>query len=298
MKLVAAKDQPPYLPVIVERNADWPTVARVEARLYELPGVVVEVAPSREYPHGKVAPHLLGYLGEVSLEQLRSGNFPHAVPGDLVGKYGIEVLDGRGGVNPSLFHPAADRKAAGGGPMRILYYGRLSRPRKGTRFVLKAAEAMYRDGMDVELVLFDASTPGSGDPRVGFDPGMPFRFYIDLPQERMASMYASADVFASAEHRAGWSNTCAEAAACGLPLVCTGSGTTDFALDGRTALVVRRNSLSIGRALRKLYRDREAAMEMGREGAHVMLDFTWDRVCDTMRRQFVNLLEETGGREE
>ncbi|RUM92575.1 MAG: penicillin-binding protein 2 [Thermodesulfatator sp.] len=91
MKLVAAKGQPAYLPVIIKRNADWKTVARIEARLYELPGVVVEVAPSRLYPYGKIAPHLLGYLAEVSLEQLKSERYSHAVPGDLVGKYGIEA---------------------------------------------------------------------------------------------------------------------------------------------------------------------------------------------------------------
>jgi len=91
MKLVAAKGQPAYLPVIVKRNADWQTVAKIEARLYELPGVVVEVAPSRQYPYGNIAPHLLGYLAEVSLDQLKSGKFPHAVPGDLVGKYGVEA---------------------------------------------------------------------------------------------------------------------------------------------------------------------------------------------------------------
>ncbi len=102
MKLVAAKEQPSYLPVIIKRDASWQEVAQVESRLYRLPGVVVEVAPARQYPYGTVAPHLLGYLGEVSLEQLKSGNFPHAVPGDLVGKSGIELkyekkLAGRSG---------------------------------------------------------------------------------------------------------------------------------------------------------------------------------------------------------
>ena len=102
MRLVSSKDQPSYLPVIVKRNASWEEVARVESRLYRLPGVVVEVAPARQYPYGTIAPHLLGYLGEVSLEQLKSGNFPHAVPGDLVGKSGIELkferkLAGRSG---------------------------------------------------------------------------------------------------------------------------------------------------------------------------------------------------------
>ena len=145
------------------------------------------------------------------------------------------------------------------------------------------------------MILFDSMTPGSTDPRTGFDPGLPFRFYIDLPQERIAAMYASADVFASAEHRAGWSNTCAEAAACGLPLVCTSSGTTDFAVNGRTSLVVTaRNQASIGRALRRLYHDREAGRRMGLEGARGILDFTWDKVCDRMSEQFAALLDGRG----
>ncbi len=102
MRLVSSKGQPSYLPVIVKRNASWDEVARIESRLYRLPGVVVEVAPARQYPYGTVAPHLLGYLGEISLEQVKSGNFPHAVPGDLVGKSGIELkfereLAGRSG---------------------------------------------------------------------------------------------------------------------------------------------------------------------------------------------------------
>ena len=210
-------------------------------------------------------------------------------------KYGVKALDGRGGINPELFYPSSEKKAAPGAPFRVMCYGRLSRPRKGTRFVLKAVESMYRNGYDIELLLFDSMTPGTEDPRMGFDPGLPFRFYIDLPQESMAAMYASADVFVSAEHRAGWSNTCAEASACGLPLVCTGSGTKDFAANGRTALVLRsRNSAAITRALKRLYDDREAAVAMGREGAAGILEFTWENVCDTMSKQFAALLDGGG----
>jgi glycosyltransferase involved in cell wall biosynthesis len=206
-------------------------------------------------------------------------------------KYGVRALDGRGGINPELFHPVSRDTERGGGPMRILCYGRLSRPRKGTRFVVDAARAMYSDGRDVELILFDSMTPGAEDPRIGFDPGLPFRFHIDLPQERMARMYASADVFVSAEHRAGWSNTCAEAAACGMPLVCTSSGTSDFAVHGRTAIVAGRSSRSVRAGLERLYDDREGRVRMGREGADKILEFTWEKVCATMAKQFSGLLE-------
>lgn len=204
-------------------------------------------------------------------------------------RYGVEPLDGRGGINPALFHPTVECPA--GGPFKVLCYGRTSRPRKGTRFVVEAARMLRRAGFDVELHLFDAAGPGAPDPRVGFDPGLPYRFYLDLPQERMAAMYGAADVFVSAEHRAGWSNTAAEAAACGLPIVCTKSGTEDFAVDGESAVVVPiRTSFCVARGLRRLARDRDLRERLGREASRRVLEFTWDALCVRMERTFNELL--------
>lgn len=204
-------------------------------------------------------------------------------------RYGIEPIDGIGGVNPELFHPVERERGA---PFRVLSYGRLSKPRKGTRFVVRAVRALRRRGYDIELDLFDTLNPGSSDPRVGFDPGVPYRFYLNLPQERMAAMYGTADAFVSAERRAGWSNTSAEAAACGIPLVCTRSGTEDFATEGETALVLRaRMPFCIERALRRLYRDRELGERLATAARRRILDFTWDGLCARMERAFRDLLE-------
>ena len=204
-------------------------------------------------------------------------------------RYRVEPLAGIGGVNPELFHPMGNRPT--GAPLRILCYGRLSKPRKGTRFVVEAARMLRRSGVRIELHLFDTLTPGSPDPRIGFDPGLPYRFYLDLPQERMAAMYGAADVFVSAERRAGWSNTAAEAAACGLPIVCTGSGTEDFAVNGQSALVVPlRSPLLIARALGKLGRDRRLALRLGEAARIRVLEFTWEAVCGRMERTFMELL--------
>jgi glycosyltransferase involved in cell wall biosynthesis len=150
---------------------------------------------------------------------------------------------------------------------------------------------MYRNGYDVELHLFDTMTPGSPDPRIGFDPGLPFRYYMNLGQEHMAGMYGAADVFVSAEHRAGWNNTAAEAAACGLPLVCTSSGTEDFAEHGRSALVVPlRSAYFFRKALVKLYHNRTIAPRLGAEAQRRILAFTWSEVCERMERRFQELL--------
>jgi glycosyltransferase involved in cell wall biosynthesis len=225
---------------------------------------------------------------------VRSGRYRIMVNSSGLGRrvrrrYRLEPLDGIGGVNPELFHPV---ERSGEGPLRVLCYGRLSKPRKGTRFVIQAIRSLRRRGYEIELALFDTLIPGASDPRIGFDPGFPYTYYCNLPQERMAAMYGAADVFVSAERRAGWSNTAAEACACGLPLVCTRSGTEDFAEDGVTALVLRsRLPFFIERALVRLYRDRGLGKELGAAARERVLDFTWDRVCDRMERTFVALVE-------
>ncbi|MDD4856661.1 MAG: glycosyltransferase family 4 protein [Candidatus Krumholzibacteria bacterium] len=207
-------------------------------------------------------------------------------------RYGVEPIDGIGGVNPELFHPVPHESS---GPFRVLCYGRLSKPRKGARFVVEAVRSLRRKGFNVELDLFDTLNPGSVDPRVGFDPGVPYRYYLNLPQERMAGMYGSADAFVAAEHRAGWSNTAAEAAACGVPLVCTRSGTEDFAEDGVTALLLRsRMAFFIERAVKRLYLDRSLGARLGEAGRRRILDFTWSEVCGRMERTFLGLLKDEG----
>lgn len=71
----------------------------------ELPGVVVEVQPVREYPFGSLAAHVLGYVREISREQLasleRQGSTEYR-PGDIYGQMGLEnsfdrVIKGKNG---------------------------------------------------------------------------------------------------------------------------------------------------------------------------------------------------------
>jgi len=219
-------------------------------------------------------------------------------------RYRVEPLDGIGGVNTDMFHPITDqsdeRFSAVLGlkeefPIRIICYGRLSRPRKGTRFVIQAARKLKRAGLFVELHLFDSIEKGSDDPRLGFSPGVPYRFYLNLDQTRMPDMYGAADIFVSAEHRAGWSNTTAEAAACGIPVVCTSSGTEDFAINGLSALVVPfRNSYLIARAVRKLAMDPGLRRRLSIEAAKRMEEFTWNRVAEKIEKQFMELLGKRG----
>jgi len=77
--------------VRIRADLAWDEMARVEAFQPELPGVLIQIQPKREYRHKGTACHLLGYLGEISDVQLKSGKFPDYKMADYLGKCGVEL---------------------------------------------------------------------------------------------------------------------------------------------------------------------------------------------------------------
>lgn len=58
----------------------------------EFPGVIVKAVPLRNYPNGDVSSHILGYVGQITLEELQQEKFKYGYhPGDVVGKAGVEL---------------------------------------------------------------------------------------------------------------------------------------------------------------------------------------------------------------
>ena len=81
----------PMRVVRVRRGLSLEEVTKVEERKLELPGVLVEVEPQRVYPTSTFAAHLLGFVREVSDEQMKQGRYRR---GDMIGQSGLErVLD-------------------------------------------------------------------------------------------------------------------------------------------------------------------------------------------------------------
>lgn len=106
LKRVAAESQRKrgrFEPQLILKDIGRDMTARIFARRHALPGLMVRVAPMREYPYGSLAAHVLGYLGEISARQLESPNFSGYRMGDMVGQYGVErvqerVLQGQRGI--------------------------------------------------------------------------------------------------------------------------------------------------------------------------------------------------------
>jgi penicillin-binding protein 2 len=94
--------EPSYRPIVVVQDATLAQVAAVAARRLELPDVVIEEVPARHYPTDELAAHLVGYVGEVTRQQLEQDNFRGLKSGAIVGQAGVEqaynaLLMGRDG---------------------------------------------------------------------------------------------------------------------------------------------------------------------------------------------------------
>lgn len=84
----AASRRPPFENVVLRRDVDWDTLVAVETRQIELPGVSLQIGPRRNYLYGPLAGHLLGYVGEVNVDELQK--LSGYQMGDTIGKYGLE----------------------------------------------------------------------------------------------------------------------------------------------------------------------------------------------------------------
>ncbi|MFC2157190.1 penicillin-binding protein 2 [Acidobacteriota bacterium] len=89
-RLEKYKTQPEFRPVVIKDNLSNEEVARIEVQKVEFPELIIQSEPKRYYPRGSFGSHVLGYLQEVSDEEIRNDSFPGRRLGDLVGKTGIE----------------------------------------------------------------------------------------------------------------------------------------------------------------------------------------------------------------
>lgn len=134
-----------YQPALVFSNAPFEVVARLEEHRYALPGLVVQTEPRRQYPAGKAVAHLVGYVSEVSEQELASGRFPGAKMGTIVGKDGLEVE-----------------------------YDRILRGVEGVRYI----EVDARGRMVREEATAASLSPSAGEPiRTTLD--LPLQLYVD-----------------------------------------------------------------------------------------------------------------------
>ncbi len=88
------KTQPAFESIVIKEEANHSDIAWVDAHQLELPALRVEETPQRRYPANGVLAHVLGYVQEISPEQLEDPRYKSKgyKPGDIIGQDGIESV--------------------------------------------------------------------------------------------------------------------------------------------------------------------------------------------------------------
>jgi penicillin-binding protein 2 len=96
-----------YHPIVLKEDATIEDMSIIEAHRVDHPEIQLGLEPRRQYHYGKLAAHLLGYVGEISEKELASSQFPGANVGTQIGQTGIErtynrILTGKDGARRVL----------------------------------------------------------------------------------------------------------------------------------------------------------------------------------------------------
>jgi penicillin-binding protein 2 len=96
------KSRPAFEEIVLGKDIDWRSVVAVETHQLQLPGVTLRIRARRSYLLDGMAAHLLGYVGEITRNQLKARGDKGYTMGDEVGQFGMEkelepYLRGRNG---------------------------------------------------------------------------------------------------------------------------------------------------------------------------------------------------------
>jgi penicillin-binding protein 2 len=89
-----AATSPAFESILIKEGATPADISWVDARQLEYPTLRVEQTPQRRYPENGFLCHVLGYVGEISPEQLKQPEFRDKgyKPGDVIGQDGLEAV--------------------------------------------------------------------------------------------------------------------------------------------------------------------------------------------------------------
>lgn len=82
--------QNPFQALTLQRDLGKDKIVTIEEQKYKFKGVLLTTQPERKYLYHNFAAHLLGYVNEVSEEELKTAAFNYLASGDMVGKSGLE----------------------------------------------------------------------------------------------------------------------------------------------------------------------------------------------------------------
>jgi penicillin-binding protein 2 len=154
----------PYANAVIKTDVPDAVTAYVNERKPQFPGVSVDSVYVREYPHKNLAAQLLGYVGQINGQQLKSKRYAGIAQGTVIGQNGIEYeydryLRGRDGADLLRVNSLGTREG----------YMRRREPVPGRQLKLSLDMGLQKAGQDA-LLRAGGGKPGAFvalDPRNG-----------------------------------------------------------------------------------------------------------------------------------
>jgi glycosyltransferase involved in cell wall biosynthesis len=186
------------------------------------------------------------------------------------------------GVHPAFTDRTRDGSTEG---KALVYVGRLIHA-KGVHDLLVAFEWVKSRVPDATLTIV-----GDGDYRAELEEraGSNVRFLGTLPQEKVADVLATADIFVHPSYSEGQPSAVAEASAIGLPMIATDvGGTRELVEEDVTGyLIPPKDVQTLVNRMLILLTDTDKAHRMGRAGREKMLrEYPWQAMVDSYDKLF------------
>jgi len=201
------------------------------------------------------------------------------------------------GVDPSIFNRNVDStwvKDKFGGSI-ILYVGS-PHPRKGIIHLIRAMKRVAEARRDVKLVLvgqvgeIHATQLRDAVRTLDLEDHIVFEGFV--PENRLPSYYAAADVFAFPSLNDGYPLVCLEAMACGCPIVATRLDTVSEIVGDSGLLVDAGDQNQISDAIVSLLEDPSLRRNLSKLGEErVFSKFTWDKVANAYLDAYAEMLD-------
>lgn len=179
-----------------------------------------------------------------------------------------------GAIDTNIFNPFGKVTRKSGEPLKIVVPGGRLKPRKRVQDAIEAINNMVKKGYDLELHIFNGE-------ELEIECLARTKVWVALNRQEVSELMKSCHVVLCPEEDAGWNNPAAEAMACGIPLICTEAGTSDFAINQITAFVVPfRDVEGFTKSLEFIFLNTEESYKMADRALSKIRNFTWRSVTD------------------
>ncbi len=191
-------------------------------------------------------------------------------------RYNLPIINP--GIDHKIFYPRKTKK--GSKRKRVVSLGK-DLKWKGFHDALRAIKIVRKEYPNLEFIAFGAR------PLKIKRPETHYKFYHNISDDELATLYSSADVVISPSWYESFPGPPIEAMACGAPVVTTKIGVGDYAINDKNCLVVPpKKPKSMASAILRLLSDEKLKKKFKKNGPKTAKKITWKKTTDKFENIF------------